>query len=200
MNAVALPLATLILGTILGFLSTLYITTKRHRHEVALRIIDQYLEVRKELVETISNLTFIKGEEPLAEEERQELQKITASLFYKHYDFLPRPALDELVLLRVSLADYSGIIYGIKNNAVVTLSKSEVASFIDRCSLFTNAKLSAPIALQSKNATVRANEAIKLHARSVLSALNEYASIDDLLKVAERLKKKSLTGVALKEV
>lgn len=196
MSVVLIPIATLVLGAFLGFLSTLYLASQRHRNEIQLRIIDQYLAVRKELAEVASKLTYL--EKPLGDSERLTLQETVAAFFYKHYDFLPVPVLDSLALLRVTLSKYDGVVYGVKDKAILPLAASEVARFIDGCSHFRNAKLSAPIALAGRDTERRAREAVKLQAKNLLTQLNTYVSIEDFLALPRQLKK--TTAIRSREV
>jgi hypothetical protein len=47
MNQIILPIATLVLGTLLGLVTTLIASAMGHRKTVELRLLDQFLEVRK---------------------------------------------------------------------------------------------------------------------------------------------------------
>lgn len=69
------------------------------------------------------------------------------------------------------------------------MNPSRVPAFVDSCSLLLNSKLYVPIALKSGNLVVRMNQSIRLHARNVLMVLNAYASIDDMMRMIEQLKK-----------
>jgi len=189
MASVVISVATLAAGALLGFISTIYVTVVKHRHEVVVRIIDQYFEIRNELAGEVSHLTFLKMEEPLSEPTRFDLQTTVSRLYYKHYDFLPMSVLDSLTILRVTLERYDGRVYGIDDRTVRVLTKEETAEVIERSSDYTNGKLFTPFGLVSGESHRRANEAVRLQARNVLSTLNANMSLDDLMSIAKTLRK-----------
>lgn len=184
-----IPLLTATVGALLGLLSTLWVSSRRQRQDITLKLLDQYFDVRKEIVNVISDLSNLRVRDELDSTYRAKYRDLISNLFYRHYDFLPKPVLDSMTLLYVCLSQPEGGPYIIRNGAVVAMNDSEVIRFIDDCSLFINTKYLAPLALKSSNATVRANQAIILHARQVLYTLNKFASIEDLLKMTRRLKK-----------
>lgn len=194
MNQTLLSVLSLMAGAGLGLASSLLVSFFKQRQTVVLRLLDQYLEVRKDLVDTISDLTHIPNTTKLTEERRGELQDKIARLFYRHYDFLPREVLDALLLLNVCLSDTSGKLYELVENVVIPMDSERAASFIERCSIYRNAQLIAPVALRSKEATVRYNQAAKLHARHVLYTLNQFASLKDFMKMASRFPKAGRLG------
>lgn len=186
-----LPLLTLVIGALLGLFSSLFASFIQHRRSIALRLLDQFLAVRKDLANAITPLTNINLDNNMPLERRIEYRDMVAELYYKHYDFLPSLVLDSLVRLQTCLDSPDQGPIAKQDNAIVPMSDSELPRFIDECSLLTNSKLFAPLALKSNNPIVRHNQAIKLHARHVLMTLNKYAAIDDLLKMVKSMKKKA---------
>ena len=186
-----LPLWTLIIGTLLGLLSSVIASFIQHRRSIALRLLDQFLSVRKDLANAITPLTNIILENNMSLERRIEYRDLVAELYYKHYDFLPSLVLDSLVQLQTCLDSPDHGPFAKHDNGIVPMPDSEIPKFIDECSLLTNSKFFAPLALNSSNPIIRQNQAIKLHARHVLMTLNKYASIDDLLKIVKSMKKKA---------
>jgi len=77
----------------------------------------------------------------------------------------------------------------IENKTILPMDEAQIVDFIEGCSLFRNASLTAPLALKSRNPEVKANQVVKLHARYVLYTLNQFSSIEDLLKMGRGLKK-----------
>ena len=51
MSTFFLPLFSLVVGALLGLLSTILASSIHQRHDVTLRLLDQYLQVRKEIAE-----------------------------------------------------------------------------------------------------------------------------------------------------
>lgn len=188
MNYVVTLLAGTI-GALIGLLSTFWVSSMRQRQDVTLRLLDQYFEVRKEVVGVVSELSNWKVTDELDSSHRIEYRNLVSKLFYKHYDFLPRPVLDSMTLLYVCLSHPSGGPYTITDLAVVAMNDSEIIHFIDECSLFANTKYLAPLALKCADPKIRGNQAIILHARRVLYTLNKFSSIEDLLEMTKRLKK-----------
>ncbi len=186
---VLVPVLSLVAGTALGLGSNIIVSFLKQRQTVLLRLLDQYLEVRKDVVETVSDLTHIPDKSDLTAEDRGNLRDRVAKLFYRHFDFLPAEVLDALLLLNVCLSDESGRLYKLENRAVLPLPNDEVPDFIRACSVYQNAELFAPIVLRSKNARARHNKAIQLHARHVLYTLNSFASLDAFMRLARRFPK-----------
>jgi hypothetical protein len=188
MNYVVTLLAATI-GALLGLLSTFWVSSIRQRQDVTLRLLDQYFEVRKEIVNVVSELSNLKVTDELETPSRIEYRNLVSKLFYKHYDFLPRPVLDAMTLLYVCLSNPTRGPYTITDQAVVAMNDSEIVRFIDECSLFANTKYLAPLAFKSADSKIRGNQAIILHARKVLYTLNKFSSIEDLLAMTKKLKK-----------
>jgi hypothetical protein len=197
MNNVALPILTLILGTVLGLISSLIASFITHRRTISVRLLDQFLEVRKELINTISTLSNLTTNEEFHAKRRAKHRDAVTELYYKHFDFLPTPVLDALVLLSVALAEPAHGPYKIQKGTIVRRQESEIIALIDRCLIFTNAKLFARMALKSRQQKIREIEIIKLHARNVLYTLNEYASISDLSSETKRFKKRPLSRLKI---
>lgn len=150
---------------------------------------DQYFEVRREIVTTVSELSDLNLRAPLDSQCRNDHVDAVSKLFYKHYDFLPKPVLESLVLLQICLARSDGHVYKFNDEAVMIMEDTDVVRFIESCALFKNSKYVAALALRSNDITIRANQATVLHARNVLYCLNEYVSVRELVKMIGQLKK-----------
>jgi hypothetical protein len=61
---ILVPLVTLILGAGLGFLSSLLLERHRQANTVAAKVIDVYLELRKQLCEKVSELAGLRLDTP----------------------------------------------------------------------------------------------------------------------------------------
>ena len=189
MNDVLLPLLTLLLGALLGLVSSLFASSIQQRHTITLRLLDQYLNVRKSVADEVAPLTNLDLHIDLPNDERLKHRHIVSRLFYTHYDFLPKPVLNSLILLDVCLGNPESGPYIVRDATIDIMKPNEVPQFIERTSLFRNTQLVTCLALKSSDKTVRKNQTIKLHARHVLHTLNTFASIDDLASMIKTLKK-----------
>jgi hypothetical protein len=185
-----LPVITLVLGALLGLLTSVFTSAIQHRRTVVLKLLEQFLEVRKEVVNAISPFTNLDLKSNMTTESRIKHRDTVAELYYRHFDFLPLPVLDSMVRLQTCLDDPSKGPYAKQDNAIVSMSDADLPGFVQECSLIANSWYHAPLALKSKNPMVRENQAMKLHARHVLYTMNKYASIDDLLKMVGSLRKR----------
>jgi hypothetical protein len=178
-----LPILTLVGGALLGLLSSLMIAFLTHRRTISLRLLDQYLEVRKDVVDTVSDLTALDLHQPVDPQQRLDYRKTISKVFYRHFDFLPEPVLDALLLLEVCLGSPERGPYAIASGSIRPMQGDELASFIERSSRLQNARFAAAVALKSNDATMRANEAIQLHARhrSIKEALEENLTLSSSL-------------------
>ncbi len=184
-----IPIASLVLGALLGILTSVVSSSVQQKNNVALKFIDTYLEVRRELVDVISPLTNIPLEREIDAAERTKKRDEVVSLFYRHFDFLPGPVLDAMVCLEACLDRPEIGLFELKDGMLLKMNPSRVPAFVESCSLLLNSRLYVPIALNSGNPVVRMNQSIRLHARNVLMVLNAYASIDDMMRMIEQLKK-----------
>lgn len=184
-----IPIASLVLGALLGILTSVVSSSVQQKNNVALKFIDTYLEVRRELVDVISPLTNIPLERGIDAAERTKKRDEVVSLFYRHFDFLPGPVLDAMVCLEACLDRPEIGLFELKDGMLLKMNPTRVPEFVGSCSLLLNSRLYVPIALNSGNPVVRMNQSIRLHARNVLMVLNAYASIDDMMRMVEQLKK-----------
>ncbi len=184
-----IPIASLVLGALLGILTSIVSSSVQQKNNVGLKFIDTYLEVRRELVDVISPLTNIPLEREIDAAERTKKRDEVVSLFYRHFDFLPGPVLDAMVCLEACLDRPEIGLFELKDGMLLKMNPTRVPAFVDSCSLLLNSRLYVPIALNSGNPVVRMNQSIRLHARNVLMVLNAYASIDDMMRMIEQLKK-----------
>src|SRR5689334_3187623 len=189
MTEITLPLLTLILGALVGLGSSVVASSLQHRRSIALRLLDQYLDVRKFVAEKIAPLTNIDLHSELRDDTRLQFRNTVSQLYYAHYDFLPKSVLDALILLDICLGNPDCGPYGVRDDKIVMLTDDEVVEFIQHTSLFRSTQLFFAMALKTTQVSVRRNQVIKLHARYVLHALNTYASISDLSSMVKVLKK-----------
>lgn len=189
MNQTILPFLTLILGALVGLGASVVASSLQHRRSIALRLLDQYLDVRKSVADKIAPLTNIDLHSELSDDIRLEFRNTVSQLYYAHYDFLPKSVLDALILLDICLGNPDCGPYGVRDDTIVMLTDDEVVAFVERTSLFRSTKLFFAMALKTSQMAVRRNQIIKLHARYVLHTLNTYASISDLSSMIKTLKK-----------
>lgn len=182
-------LLSIMLGAFFGVITSLLTSSLEKKNSVSLKFIETYLDVRRELVNTISPLTNIPLECEIDQSDLVKKRDEVVSLFYRHFDFLPRPVLDSMICLEGCLDRPQLGLFELKDGALLKMHQSQVPAFVDSCCLLLNAKLYVPIALNSENPVVRMNQAIRLHARAVLMELNAYASIDDVMRMTGELKK-----------
>lgn len=180
---------SLLVGTLLGLGSGLLLSSVRQRHATVLRMLDQYFEMRKEAASTISALTTLDLKTPLGQDARVRYREILSRLAYQHYDFLPQEVLDALVLLYMCLGDTKGRVYAIQGTRIRPSTDDESIELIREASLYENARLLASLALRSRDAVIRSNAAVSLHARLVLMRMNTYISPSNLLALARQLRK-----------
>src|SRR5262245_55380683 len=138
MSNVTLPLLTLLIGAMLGVASSLLTLFVTHRRTIGLRLLDQFFEVRKELVEAVSPLSDLRSTEGLKEDCLIKHRRLIAKLYYEHFDFLPEPVADAVVLLHAALTNPDRGPYSLQQGGIVRMNHSDVVSFVERCSRFKN--------------------------------------------------------------
>src|SRR5262245_47157972 len=140
MTNVALPVITLVIGALLGLASSLLAIFITHRRTIELRLLDQFLLVRKELVDAVSVLSNMSSRDEFRQDRLAVQIGIIAKLYFEHFDFLPGPVTDSLLLLHAALRNPARGPYSIEKGMVTTLDDSHVLSFITQCSRFENTK------------------------------------------------------------
>lgn len=189
MTETMLPFLTLILGALVGMGTSVIASSLQHRRSIALRLLDQYLDVRKSVANRIAPLTNLDSRAELLDHTRLEFRNNVSQLYYAHYDFLPKSVLEALILLDICLGNPDCGPFGVRDDTIVMLTDNEVLEFIERTSLFRSTRLFFAMSLKTSQMPVRRNQVIKLHARYVLHTLNAYASISDLSSMVKALKK-----------
>lgn len=197
MTKIILPMFLAVLGALLGLFSTMLISFRHQRQNVIMKLLDQYLEVRKHVVEVVSDLANLSDLEQMDPVKRGSLGNSVSKLFYMHFDFLPKPVLDALILLNVSLHHPEGGPYCVINNTILPMPKTGIPPFVEQCSLSRNAKINAILALSGGSSLVRTNTVIKLHARTVLFVMNDFSTADELLQLEKQMRKAVRTDVGL---
>jgi hypothetical protein len=188
-----LPLASVAAGTLLGLASTVLVSSYRQRQDIRSRFLDQYFQIRKEIVDVVADLANLdhRLRESLEPSQVVNYRAAVSKLFYNNYDLLPEAVLHSLSLLDACLSTYNGRLYTLKGTTIVAMKRDEAVDLIKTISLYANTKKMAPMALCDKNLVVRANQAVALQARSVLYTLNRFPTVRDLLALTKGLKKKS---------
>ena len=185
MDSTMLPIATLILGTVLGILSSLIASLMKHRQSVTEKRIDNYLEARTELVEIISVLADVNIKGIFGDDDKDNYIQKVATLYFKNLDVFPYPVLNSLVTLHTCLKNRKGKLFQIINKTVVKIPEKEYSKFINQIAVFENTRFFAELVLKSKKVESRRNMAIKVHALNVLYNLNNYASPAGLIQIAK---------------
>ena len=138
------------------------------------KIFDQYLKVRRDLTETLSELTNLGVLKLVNFDELPRINDDLSRLFYLHYDFLPSEVLLEMHCLNACLASGGRHLYrcGDGNRiAPLDLSKArKVEKFIEETVLVENDRVEARLALGLPD---RRSAILNYQARRVLGALND---------------------------
>jgi len=182
-------IALVAIGAICGLLSSLFMSATQQRNSITLKLLDGYFEVRKSIVDAVSELTSLNLTDEFDWPTRAKFRDRISKLYYMHYDFLPKIVLDSLILLNMTLENPHDGLFTVSGDVVVPMADTEIVEFVEHCSVFQNSAFMALIALKSKNPTTRANQAVRLHARHVLNTLNRLSSAEDLLVLAKQFKK-----------
>lgn len=184
-----LPIITLMIGAILGALSNLLIESYRQTQNISEKIIEQHFKIRQEICDEICLLANLQIENMPDRDTLLFIRNNISKLFFKYYDFLPKPVLQELNCLYACLTDKNNRIFFIRNNEISILEEADLESFIKNISLVDNFKYFALISLRSDNVDLRRSASINYQARNVLVAINEHLNIRELLRWSKDLRK-----------
>lgn len=184
-----LPIITLLLGGIIGFLSSFLTTYLQQRNNVTAKIVEQYFKVREDICGKLSELANLGIDSNVDEAYLLSIKSDMSKLYFKYYDFLPREVLIEMNCLYACLSDSQNRLFRCKNNCLLPLEDSELETFIEQISLVENFRYYAMVPLKSSSDIVRKSASVNYQARSVLRALNKYFTIKDLMSWAMHLPK-----------
>jgi len=189
MNSILLPLLSLAVGATLGLGSSILVSSIKQRQTVTLRLIDQFFEVRKEIVDVLSQLSDLNIHEQFTDQQLTVFQQAVSKLYYKHYDFLPPEVVESLLVLHACLKNGKGKLYKVHDEFVAQMSAKESEEFISKNSRFRNTRIFAKQVFKVAKNEVKRNQAIKLHAQHVLYTLNNYVTKEKLLELTKNLRK-----------
>ncbi|MEU9095642.1 hypothetical protein ACIOEW_40060 [Streptomyces sp. NPDC087901] len=179
---ILVALLTLVLGAGLGFLSSLLLERHRQANMVAAKVIDVYLELRKQLCERVSELAGLQLDALPTEAELHAKREAISSLYYRFYDFTPKRVLQELNCLYACLGDRENRLYVIRNDELRLAREEDMAALIEDTSLLGNFRFYALVPLKGGNRDARRAASINYQARRVLHVINQDLTIRSLLE------------------
>lgn len=174
-----LPLITLIIGAVLGFLSQVLITRLQARQKVSDKVLDHYLNIRRDICRELSKLLILDYKE-ISQEFLKSSRDRLAEIYFENFDFLPREVLDELNCLIVCLADRRHRIYRIINGSILPLESSKLIPFIRSVSLVENNRVATLMYINHPNDIFKHVASIRCQVRCVLISINKYFRINYL--------------------
>jgi hypothetical protein len=183
------PLATLVVGAAIGLISSLFLEKCRRMGDVSARLLDSYLELRKELCSELSDLANLRIGEPLAPEGLIDSRDRISRLYFQYYDFLPSRVLGELNCLYMCLTDRENRIFVARGDKLAPASDDEIRSLILEISPLVNFRRIAMYPLKSADLDIRRAASVNYHARYVLRILNEDMEVRSLLRWSRSLRK-----------
>src|SRR5258707_11454324 len=145
---IILPIATLLLGASLGALSSLVLESRRQANGVGTKVIESYLELRKQLCDELSELASLRIGTLPSVDELQEKRDLISRLYYRYYDLMPRRVLQEMNCLYACLGDRENRLFVIRNNELRIANKDEVHALVEDLSLVDNFKYYALLPLE----------------------------------------------------
>jgi hypothetical protein len=184
-----LPLLTLIVGLVVGFISNVILTYIRQKHDITIKIIEQYFKAREELCDQLSVLAALKSDQMLSENEISKVRQELLKLYYKYYDFMPIEVLHELNCLHACLGDKQHRLFKYYDNKVLLLKEPELSNFIERITFVDNLRYFAKIALNVEDESKRMSSSLNFQAKSVLRAINDTFTIKNLMSWVKFLPK-----------
>lgn len=184
-----LPAVALLVGAVLGLLSSLLLENRRQANSVAVKIIETYLEIRRDLCGQLSDLAALRTETVPSGDQLLLKRDAVANLLYRYYDFMPRRVLQEMNCLYACLGDKENRLYVVRDNELRLANDDEVIALITEISVLENSKYYALVPLESPDRNTRRAASIRYQARRMLNVLNQDLTIRSLLKWSRSLRK-----------
>ncbi len=144
---ILLPIVTLLLGAFLGVLSGLLLESRKQANTVAAKVIESYLELRKQLCGELSELASLRIGALPSVDELQRKRDLISCLYYRYYDLMPRRVLQEMNCLYACLGDWENRLYVIRNNELRLANDDEVHALVEDLSLVDNFRYYALVPL-----------------------------------------------------
>jgi hypothetical protein len=185
-----ISLLTLVIGAIGGAIGAIAVSFFTHRQNINAKVLEQYFEIRKLISKEIAPLTNIDLSKSWQEGELRSHRDKVAILYYEHYDLLPEKVLEALMLLEMSIGDARSGPLKIQDGNVEKMDSWEIEKFVTHVTFFRSSRVLVLLSLQSEERLVRENQTIKLHARNVLHAMNEFSSINATFSLRKELTKR----------
>lgn len=188
---IILPIITLVVGTFLGLLPSIYLAYFQHKQDITGKVLDQYFAAREQLCDQLSALAnlLVTNSCQLDVKIVAEYQENVSKLFYKYYDLLPPEVLKEMLCLHTCLSDKENRLYKHENNFVLLIEDQDIEGFIEGISLIDNFKYYAAIPLRSKDSHIRRSASINYQARSVLVSINRHFTVQHFISWNRYLQK-----------
>lgn len=176
----SLTIFSVVLVALFGLISNILIIQINQKKDVNSKLIEQYLKIREDLCVILSDLINLKD---INNVDFNNLSRLVEKLFYKHYDFIPKEVLDELLCLQVILQSEYGHLFRIINKKLVIIDNddSEIKNYLEDISFVEAAKLFYYVQLKNADVESRKVLIINLQAKKVLYKMNDYFTLSNLL-------------------
>ncbi len=183
-----IPLMSVIVVAILGFISNILITRVNQKQNVSNKIIEQYFKIREEISDKISDLVTLKTVND-TNYDIINISKDISKLYYKYYDFLPREVLNEILCLHLTLTDQNNNIFRINNKSIQQIKDEEIEDYIKSTSYISNSKFFTYFLLKNDDVSIRRIASINLQAKKVLDTMNDFFTLNKLMYWAKYTRK-----------
>ena len=173
----------------MSVIASLITSSVRQRESLTIKLLECYLMARKDLAHIISELANLDVKKTYENEFFKNKSIELAELYFKYFDFLPDPVLNEMTLLKVCLERPQPLPYMLDSDTILSISKKELSNFINKSMLYGNSRKYAAMVMGSDNTEAKQVLCIVMHATRVLLCLNKYIKSNKLLKFLKNLKK-----------
>jgi hypothetical protein len=184
-----ISLISIVLVSSLGLISNILIIRINQKQSISSKIIEQYLKIREEISDVISDLAALRTIGCFELESINNVSMNISKLYYKHYDFLPIEVLDDILCLHSTLIDKDNRIYRIKNKNIYIIEEIELEGYIESTSSIPNSKYFTYSLLKSNDDSVRRATCINLQARKALNTMNEFFTLANLISWVKHMPK-----------
>jgi len=186
-----MPIITLVLGTVLGYVTNMIIRNITKKDTITNKLFDQFIITKNEICEVLSNLANLKTISEIKNNDIDKIRNTVSCLYFKHYDLLPKTVLLELQCLFFCLSDKNNNLYIISDdlNINVISKENELESFLTQISMIPNFKYIAYYQIMNEDMNVKRAASINFQARKVLKEINNYFNLEYFMKIDKNLKK-----------
>lgn len=185
-----IPILSVIIVSILGIITNIIVIRYSQKQNILSKLVDRYFVIRDNITHILSDYVSLKTTNDYSVEQLNIYCNQVSKIYYEYYDFLPKEVLHELICLYANLSDTEHRLYTMKDHSLALLEKKDMDEFLQNITIIDNNKQFIYYNLFGNDAMKKKFTSINIQSRKVLSTMNQYFTLNNLLYLNKRLQKR----------